>query len=81
MTEQNFMVDILITLKALAGIYFHGTIEASDQEVHQRMEDNLKQIIKMQFETYQLMSEMGWYPEEEVSQSKINKTLKKLEGN
>ena len=74
------MENILLTTKDVCDLYMHGTIEASDERVHQAFDRALNESLTMQDDIYKKMTQKGWYPTEQVEQQKIDKVKQKFSG-
>ena len=78
MQDKETMESILLTTKGVCDLYMHGTIEASDKQVHQAFDRALSDSLAMQDNIYQKMTAKGWYPTEQVEQQKIEKVKQKF---
>ncbi len=78
MQDKETMESILLTTKGVCDLYMHGTIEASDKQVHQAFDRALSESLAMQDNIYQKMTAKGWYPTEQVEQQKIEKVKQKF---
>ena len=56
----------------------HGVIESSTEDVHKTFLEGLKEILTMQNNVYQEMSEQGWYTMESVEKLKLESAKKKF---
>ena len=80
MEDKQAMENILLTTKGVCDLYMHGTIEASDERVHQAFDRALNESLTMQDDIYKKMTQKGWYPTEQVEQQKIDKVKQKFSG-
>lgn len=80
MEDKQAMENILLTTKGVCDLYMHGTIEASDERVHQAFNRALNESLTMQDDIYKKMTQKGWYPTEQVEQQKIDKVKQKFSG-
>lgn len=80
MTEKCELENVLTLTKSLAMLYINGTIESTNKAIRDFMEDGLKDILKLQNELYQAMSESGFYNVQNIASTEIDKTLTKLQG-
>ncbi len=71
MGDKNLMENILLLEKGTCDLYLHGTMEASTKNVHNVFDNALSDSLCMQDEVYSKMAAKGWYPAEEVEQTKI----------
>ena len=78
MNDQILMENILLILKCNMEVYVHGTLEASNKQVHETLHYGLEETLKMQHNLNQKMTEYGWYTVSNVSAKTIQDTVKKL---
>ena len=78
MSDQLLMDNYLLLLKSDVEVYVHGTLEASNEDVRKVLKNGLDETMKSQADTYDLMSEFGWYKVKNISSKEINKTLEKV---
>jgi len=78
MDDKNLMENILLLEKGVCDLYMHGAIESSTQNVHQTFSTALNDSLCMQDTIYDKMAEKGWYPTEQVEQSKIDTVKQKF---
>ena len=78
MEDKMLMEGLLWDTKVLADLCLHGTIESSSANVHEMFLTGLKEVLHMQHEIYQLMSEEGWYSTDTVSQTKLDQVIQKF---
>ena len=74
MDNKTMLEGILWDLKVLADLFMHGSIESGTKEVHNAFVNGLNDILTMQNDLYNLMSNNGMYSPSTISESKINKT-------
>ena len=79
LTDKEMLIDVLDSLKSLAGIYHHFTIEASNDLVFDIAYDLQDEIMNEQRDCYNKLTEKGWYKMEKAPSSKINQELVKFE--
>ena len=79
LTDKEMLIDVLTTLKSLAGIYHHFSIEASNDFVFDIAYDLQDEILSEQRDCYNKLLEHGWYKMEVAPSSKINQELVKFE--
>lgn len=72
MDDRNLMENMLMLEKGACDLLMHGSLEASTQEVRAAFNDSLNSVLGMQQQTYDKMQAKGWYPSEQVQQTKIN---------
>ena len=78
MTDQLLMENMLLLLKSNMEVYVHGTLEASNKLVHDKLCFGLEETLKLQHQLYSKMAEYGWYQIKNVDAKTIKDTLKKL---
>ena len=78
MDNKTILEGILWDLKCLADLFLHGTIESKNKKVHKNFEDALMETLNLQNELYTLMSDEKMYQIENVTETKINKTMEKF---
>ncbi|MDE6148647.1 MAG: spore coat protein [Ruminococcus sp.] len=71
MNDKCLMEDILLLEKGVCDLFMHGTIESSTANVHQTFSTALNNALNMQDTIYDKMSAKGWYPTEQVEQTKV----------
>ena len=79
MNDQQLMDNMLLLLKSTVEVYVHGSLESSTKPVHNILKNNLDEIIKMQDDLYNKMTECGWYQVSNVEPKAIKQTLRKLQ--
>lgn len=78
MNDKLIMENYLLLLKSTMEVYVHGTLESSNESVRTLLKSGLDETVKHQANTYDLMSECGWYSVENVPVKTIKDTLNKL---
>lgn len=78
MNDETIMNNYLLLLKSSVEVYVHGTLESSNQDVRNVLKESLNEIMTSQSNTYDLMSNYGWYQTNNVQTSEITNTLNKL---
>ena len=78
MNDQNLMENLLLLEKGVCDLFMHGTIESPTQNVHQAFSCALNDALCIQGTIYDKMAAKGWYPTEQVEQSKINSVKQKF---
>jgi len=79
MKDKLAMENILLLLKGTCEVYVHGTQEASNEAIHSILKEGLEELLKMQKEVYDKMTEYGWYEIKNIEAKEINKTLQNLQ--
>jgi len=78
MNDRLLCDNMLLLLKSTVEVYVHGSLESSNKPVHNALKNNLDEIIKMQDELYNKMTENGWYVISNIQPKEVAKSLKKL---
>ena len=78
MDDKNLMENILMLEKGVCDLYMHGTIESPTGNVHQAFNNALNESLCMQDTIYDKMAAKGWYPTEQVEQTKIDSVKQKF---
>ena len=81
MNDKLIMENYLLVLKSTIEVYVHGTLESSNNDVRNLLKECLNEIMTSQANTYDKMTEYGWYNVNNVESSTINQTLTKLQNN
>ena len=79
MNDQLLMENYLLVLKSTMEVYVHGTLESSNNLVRETLKTGLDETVKHQANTYDTMTEFGWYQINNVDTSVIKNTLNKLQ--
>jgi len=79
MNDKLIMENLLLLLKGTCEVYVHGTQEASNKIIHDVLKSGLDDMLKMQFDVYNKMTEFGWYTIQNIEAKEIDKTIKKLQ--
>lgn len=79
MNDKFIMENLLLLLKGTCEVYVHGSQEASNKKVHDTLINGLLEMLKMQFDVYNKMTEYGWYTIQNIDNKTIKQTLKKLQ--
>lgn len=79
MNDRLLLENMLLLLKSTVEVYVHGSLESSNKPVHNALKHNLDEIIKMQDDLYNKMTEYGWYVVQNIETKQIKQSLKKLE--
>ena len=81
MDDKLIMNNYLLILKSTVEVYVHGTLESSNDDVRKILKHGLDETMSSQRDTFDLMTEYGWYDVSNVNNTSINQVLKKLENN
>ena len=75
MNDQLLMDNYLLLLKSTVEVYVHGTLESSNEDVRKLLKESLDDTMTNQANTYDTMTEYGWYQINNVQTSAIAQTL------
>ena len=78
MNDQVLMDNYLYLLKSTIEVYVHGTLESSNKKVREALKSALNDTLSMQADTYDKMTNYGWYTVQNVKSNEISKVLKKV---
>lgn len=78
MNDKLIMENYLLVLKSTVEVYVHGTLESSNNSTKKILKSSLDDTMIHQKDTYDLMTEYGWYTIENISAKEICKTLSKI---
>ena len=78
-TDQDMLTDILQSAKHLQSIYNTYSIEASNEEIVEVMEDLYLGMKDQTRDMFNLLYSKGWYKLEKEDTKKINQTVTKFE--
>lgn len=78
MSDKIIMENYLLVLKSTVEVYIHGTLESSNKEVRNLMKSSLDDTLSSQADTYDLMSEYGYYNIENATSSTVKKKLNSI---
>jgi spore coat protein CotF len=78
MTDQTLLDSYLLLLKSTVEVYVHGTLESTNEDVHNLLNKSLNDTLYMQNTAYNEMTNYGWYKVENVKNNVIQKTIDKL---
>ena len=75
MDDKQLMENLLLLEKGACDLFMHATVESSTEKVHTAFSQALNESLCLQDSIYGKMVAKGWYPTEQVEQTKID-TLK-----
>ncbi len=75
MNDNLIMENYLLVLKSTVEVFVHGTLESSNPDVRNLLKKGLDIIMTAQADTYDTMTEYGWYTINNVQSNVINKTI------
>ena len=77
--DKIFLDSYLLLLKSTVEVYVHGTLESSNKKVRNLLKSSLDDTMSMQYNTYNEMTDYGFYKIQNIDKSIICKTINKLE--
>ena len=78
MNDQTLMNNYLLILKSNMEVYVHGTLESSNQDIRNTICTCMQDTLSSQNNTFQLMSEYGYYEVDNLPCKDIKKVIKKV---
>lgn len=72
------MEDYLLILKSTVEVYVHGTLESSNKDVKDLLKCCLNETLTHQEDSYNLMTNYGWYQTNNIDSDTIKQTLIKI---
>ena len=81
MNDEMLMNNYLLLLKSTVEVYVHGTLESANAKVHNLLKKSLDNTMSMQKNTYDEMTNYGWYTIEDVKKTVIDQTINKINNN
>ena len=81
MSDQVLMDNYLLVLKSTVEVYVHGTLESSNKDVRELLKECLNDTMSMQADTYDKMTEYGWYQVNNADTTQLMETLNKVKSN
>ncbi len=78
MNDKLIMENYLLVLKSTIEVYIHGTLESSNQDIRNLLKSGLDDTLKHQADTYDEMTEYGWYTINNVGSGTVKKTYNKV---
>jgi spore coat protein CotF len=81
MNDKLYLESYLLLLKSTVEVYVHGTLESSNKKVHNELKSSLNDTLDMQNNTYNKMTNLGWYKIENTDTNIIEKVISKLNSN
>ncbi len=75
MNDKLIMENYLLLLKSTVEVYVHGTLESSNPDIRELLKKGLDRIMEAQADTYDTMTEYGWYQVNNVQANVIQQTI------
>lgn len=79
MNDNLIMENYLLVLKSTVEVFVHGTLESSNPDVRKLLKKGLDMIMQAQADTYDKMTEYGWYTINNVKANAINQTINNIQ--
>ena len=78
MNNQILMENYLLVIKSTIEVYVHGTLESSNPDVRKVLKKGLDETLVHQADTYDEMTNYGWYVINNVDKKDIDKVYNKV---
>ena len=78
MNDRLLLDNYLLVLKSTVEVYVHGTLESSNQNTRSILKEGLNETMMHQANTYDKMTEYGFYVVNNIDTKTINQTLNKV---
>lgn len=78
MSDKLIMENYLLVLKSTIEVYVHGTLESSNPKVRKVLQKGLEETLNHQKDTYDEMTNYGWYVINNVGKKEIINTYNKV---
>ena len=78
MSDKLVLESMLLILKSTVEVYVHGTLESSNNSVRKVLKSGLDDIMDMQFDTFNVMLDNGFYEISNIDSSTIEDTINNL---
>lgn len=78
MNDKDYITCLLTILKDMVKNYTIAMTEASNESLYKSYNSTLKELMKLQRETFELMFKKGWYSLEKAESQKITQKLQML---
>lgn len=79
MNDKLIMENYLLILKSTVEVFVHGTLESSNPDVRKLLKKGLDMIMQAQADTYDTMTNNGWYTINNVQLDSINQTIQNIQ--
>lgn len=79
MNDQLLMDNYLLVLKSTVEVFVHGTLESSNKDIRELLKKGLDETMTHQADTYDKMTEYGWYKVNNVDKTEIEQTINTIE--
>ena len=78
MDSKLIMENYLLILKSTMEVYVHGTLESSNKDVRELLNNCLNTTLNSQANTYDEMTTYGWYEISNIKETQIKQTYNKV---
>jgi spore coat protein CotF len=78
MSDKLYLENYLLVLKSTVEVFVHGTLESSNPDIRKTLKKGLDETLLSQANTYDEMSNYGWYSTDNVSPKDILKVYNKV---
>lgn len=78
--DQIYLDSYLLLLKSTVEVYVHGTLESVNKHVRNLLKTSLDNTMSMQDNTYEQMTNLGFYKIKNIDKNTICQTLNKAKG-
>lgn len=78
LNDKDYLNCLNSHLKEMCKSYAQALTEASNEILYEKYYQMFDNITSLQRDTYELMFKNGWYPLEEVEETKLNEKLNTL---
>lgn len=79
LTEQELLTDLLNQEKGLLNLYNTAIVESSCQNMRKSLTDNWSQISNDQYEIFDQMQQLGYYPTKDAAQEDVRQAQNKFQ--
>ena len=78
MSDELLMENYLLILKSTIEVYVHGTLESSNNDIRKLLKKGLDETLNHQANTYDEMTNYGWYKIKNIDNKNICNTYNLL---
>ena len=78
MNDQLLMENYLLIIKSTVEVYVHGTLESSNKDIRDILNQGLDETLKHQQRIYKEMEKNNWYNVSNVDSNTIKQILIKV---
>ena len=81
MNDQLLLNNYLLVLKSTVEVFVHGTLESSNKKIRDILKEGLDDTMSSQADTYDIMTQYGYYTVNNINNKEIKKVYKKVNNN